>query len=107
MPSRWQEFLHSVGMVHRDLKPENILLDANLTIFLCDFGISKVGNRNSGFIILTLFSSLALHIITPPIYTHRTTYNKHIYTAQICALAVPPKLLNTRFTTEIETAACT
>ena len=38
----WQEFLHSVGMVHRDLKPENILLDANRTIFLCDFGISKV-----------------------------------------------------------------
>merc|ERR1719331_200244 len=40
------EFLHSVGMVHRDLKPENILLDANLTIFLCDFGISKIYNRD-------------------------------------------------------------
>jgi len=40
------EFLHSVGMVHRDLKPENILLDANLTIFLCDFGISKICNRD-------------------------------------------------------------
>ena len=37
-----QEFLHSIGMVHRDLKPENILVDANLTIFLCDFGLSKV-----------------------------------------------------------------
>ena len=30
-------------MVHRDLKPENILLDASLTVFLCDFGVSKVG----------------------------------------------------------------
>ena len=30
-------------MVHRDLKPENILLDANLTIYLCAFSISKVG----------------------------------------------------------------
>ena len=87
----WQEFLHSVGMVHRDLKPENILLDANLTIFLCDFGISKVGKRNSGLILLTLFSSLVLHIITPPIYTHRTTYNNHIHTAKICAVTVPPK----------------
>lgn len=36
------DFLHSAGMVHRDLKPENILLDAELTVFLCDFGISKV-----------------------------------------------------------------
>ena len=31
-------------MVHRDLKPENILLDAELTVFLCDFGISKVNS---------------------------------------------------------------
>ena len=63
-PPRWQEFLHSVGMVHRDLKPENILLDANLTIFLCDFGISKVGKRNSGLILLTLFSSITTHLST-------------------------------------------
>ena len=37
-----QEFLHSRNMVHRDLKPENILLDDNRTVFLCDFGLSKV-----------------------------------------------------------------
>lgn len=29
-------------MVHRDLKPENILVDSNRTLFLCDFGLSKV-----------------------------------------------------------------
>ena len=37
-----QEDLHSLNMVHRDLKPENILMDSNRTLFLCDFGLSKV-----------------------------------------------------------------
>ena len=37
-----QEYLHSLNMVHRDLKPENILVDSNGTLFLCDFGLSKV-----------------------------------------------------------------
>lgn len=31
-----------MNMVHRDLKPENVLVDANRTLFLCDFGLSKV-----------------------------------------------------------------
>jgi len=37
-----QEYLHSMNMVHRDLKPENVLVDKNRTLFLCDFGLSKV-----------------------------------------------------------------
>ena len=37
-----QEYLHSMKMVHRDLKPENILMDNNGSLFLCDFGLSKV-----------------------------------------------------------------
>ena len=37
-----QAYLHSLHMVHRDLKPENILMDSNRTLFLCDFGLSKV-----------------------------------------------------------------
>ena len=39
----FQEYLHALHMVHRDLKPENILMDSNGTLFLCDFGLSKVG----------------------------------------------------------------
>ena len=38
----FQEYLHSLNMVHRDLKPENILVDSKGTLFLCDFGLSKV-----------------------------------------------------------------
>jgi serine/threonine protein kinase len=33
---------HSVGIIHRDLKPENILIREDLTIKLCDFGISTI-----------------------------------------------------------------
>ena len=29
-------------MVHRDLKPENVLVGNDRTLFLCDFGLSKV-----------------------------------------------------------------
>ena len=42
-----QEYLHSINMVHRDLKPENILVDCNRTLFLCDFGLSKVNLSTS------------------------------------------------------------
>ena len=35
-------------MVHRDLKPENILVDSNRTLFLCDFGLSKVKSHTTG-----------------------------------------------------------
>ena len=40
-----QAHLHSIGMVHRDLKPENILYDSDMTMFLCDFGVSKASAR--------------------------------------------------------------
>ena len=40
-----QAHLHSIGMVHRDLKPENILYDSDMTMFLCDFGLSKASAR--------------------------------------------------------------
>jgi hypothetical protein len=33
---------HSIGIIHRDLKPENILVKEDLTIKLCDFGISTI-----------------------------------------------------------------
>jgi serine/threonine protein kinase len=35
-------YLHSNNFIHRDIKPENIMVDSNLSVFLIDFGISKI-----------------------------------------------------------------
>ena len=34
--------VHSKNVIHRDLKPSNICLNSNNTLFLIDFGISKI-----------------------------------------------------------------
>jgi serine/threonine protein kinase len=41
------EFAHSEGVIHRDLKPANILLHENSTLFITDFGISRILNTTS------------------------------------------------------------
>ena len=36
------EFIHSAGVIHRDLKPANILVNADCTMKICDFGLSRL-----------------------------------------------------------------
>jgi mitogen-activated protein kinase 1/3 len=35
------KYLHSAKVIHRDLKPSNVLINSDVTIKLCDFGMSR------------------------------------------------------------------
>jgi serine/threonine protein kinase len=37
-------YLHRQKVVHRDLKPANILVEKDMSIRICDFGLSRVGD---------------------------------------------------------------
>ena len=41
-------FMHQAKVMHRDLKPANILIDEQFNIKICDFGMSRVGQIESG-----------------------------------------------------------
>ena len=40
------KFIHENNIVHRDIKLDNILLDLDNNIKICDFGVSKIINKN-------------------------------------------------------------
>ena len=35
-------YIHSAGVMHRDIKPANILVADDLSVKICDFGLSRV-----------------------------------------------------------------
>lgn len=35
------KYMHSTGLIHRDLKPSNMLINADSSIKVCDFGLSR------------------------------------------------------------------
>ena len=41
-------FMHQAKVMHRDLKPANILIDEQFNIKICDFGMSRVDQIESG-----------------------------------------------------------
>ena len=43
------EFIHTKGLIHRDIKPENIIICDNYKIFLIDYGISKILNKEENY----------------------------------------------------------
>ena len=45
------QFAHDQGIVHRDIKPENLLLDRLGRVKIADFGIAKIVDPHSSFVV--------------------------------------------------------
>lgn len=45
---RGLKYIHSAGCVHRDLKPSNLLLNADCSLEICDLGLSRLVDPETG-----------------------------------------------------------
>lgn len=45
---RGLKYIHSANVLHRDLKPSNLLLKSNCDLKICDFGLARVDDVNTG-----------------------------------------------------------
>ena len=60
--------MHSLGLVHRDLKPANVLVFEDLTIKICDFGLSRslINLKKTSEDIMTNVKKPDSTFVTPP-----------------------------------------
>lgn len=42
------KYIHSANVLHRDLKPSNLLVNSNCDLKICDFGLARPVEENSG-----------------------------------------------------------
>lgn len=68
------KYLHSRGIIHRDLKPANILLDSNFYPKICDFGCSKISDKELARILMNSEIGTPLYM-APEICSGKGNYN--------------------------------
>ena len=86
-------YLHLKHIVHRDLKPTNILIDENYYPKICDFGFSKITEKELNQIKMSSYLGTPLYI-APEILSHESyTYKVDIYSFALIACEI---LLNKR-----------
>ena len=69
------KYIHSANIVHRDIKPSNILVNADCTIKICDFGLSR--QIDSGL------EDLTEYVVTRFYRAPEIMLSSHMYTKSV------------------------
>lgn len=69
------KYIHSANIVHRDIKPSNILVNADCTIKICDFGLSR--QIDSGL------EDLTEYVVTRYYRAPEIMLSSHMYTKSV------------------------
>ena len=69
------KYIHSANIVHRDVKPSNILVNADCTIKICDFGLSR--QIDSGL------EDLTEYVVTRFYRAPEIMLSSHMYTKSV------------------------